>query len=339
MAFRILEQDELDILDDEQRKQYERELKLYQQRTAFVEHLEMLENAMIEPYEPKLVSISVISEPDVKPYRKVEYVISLCEPVQRPDLQVVTFNKTEQVAPVLPHLERVNGVWERQINKVEKSKPDLPLIEKAEMLVTPFKWWVNPQADVPVVVSPSIEISAMHKQMKDNLQYTLCNMPDIQKPEMEDIPIMASVKVKPSLPDVAVSIVKIITFHKPKKCDTELPIVIEPHIEGNFSGISEPIQPVLPKIPKAGILERKFNRPKQAKPELPIFSKVVVFEKNFESPRKKKPDTAVQSTPHIGVRTFTEIKRGTLRLPGIRIAEVSDAYSRLKELLYMPEEG
>lgn len=165
MAFRILEQDELDILDDEQRKQYERELKLYQQRTAFVEHLEMLENAMIEPYEPKLVSISVISEPDVKPYRKVEYVISLCEPVQRPDLQVVTFNKTEQVAPVLPHLERVNGVWERQINKVEKSKPDLPLIEKAEMLVTPFKWWVNPQADVPVVVSPSIEISAMHKQM------------------------------------------------------------------------------------------------------------------------------------------------------------------------------
>jgi len=35
MAFRILSEEEVSLLDEEQRKQYEKELRIYRQRAAF----------------------------------------------------------------------------------------------------------------------------------------------------------------------------------------------------------------------------------------------------------------------------------------------------------------
>ena len=54
MAFRILNEEELQLLAGEQREQYEKELDIYRKRAAFVEQMEKYENADIRPFRPKL---------------------------------------------------------------------------------------------------------------------------------------------------------------------------------------------------------------------------------------------------------------------------------------------
>ena len=50
MAFKILNEEELSLLTDEQIACYQKELDIYKQREAFVEKLTKLENAEIKPY-------------------------------------------------------------------------------------------------------------------------------------------------------------------------------------------------------------------------------------------------------------------------------------------------
>lgn len=54
MAFKILNDEEISLLTDEQVECYQKELKIYKQREAFVEKLTKLENAEIKPYKPNL---------------------------------------------------------------------------------------------------------------------------------------------------------------------------------------------------------------------------------------------------------------------------------------------
>lgn len=93
MAFKILNLDELELLTEEQRAQYEKELNLYRKREAFVERLEQLETVQLEPYEPKLKPVTVLEEMEVKPFAKAEYTVSLCPSVQKPELQIISFEK------------------------------------------------------------------------------------------------------------------------------------------------------------------------------------------------------------------------------------------------------
>ena len=51
MAFKILNDEEISLLTDEQVECYQKELKIYKQREAFVEKLTKLENAEIKPLE------------------------------------------------------------------------------------------------------------------------------------------------------------------------------------------------------------------------------------------------------------------------------------------------
>ena len=47
MAFRELSEDEISLLNESERTQYEKQLKIYRERVAFVEKLEQIENANI----------------------------------------------------------------------------------------------------------------------------------------------------------------------------------------------------------------------------------------------------------------------------------------------------
>lgn len=59
MAFKILNDEEISLLTDEQVECYQKNLK-YISREAFVEKLTKLENAEIKPYKPNLKSIDII---------------------------------------------------------------------------------------------------------------------------------------------------------------------------------------------------------------------------------------------------------------------------------------
>ena len=55
MAFRILNEEEILLLTDKQRENYENELEVHCQRAAFVEKLTEIEKAEIKEYKPSLL--------------------------------------------------------------------------------------------------------------------------------------------------------------------------------------------------------------------------------------------------------------------------------------------
>ena len=86
MAFRILNEEELSLLTDEQAEYYQKELEIYKQREAFVEKLTKLENAEIKPYKPNLKSIDIIREIEFAPFISPERQKLSLKPMQKPEL-------------------------------------------------------------------------------------------------------------------------------------------------------------------------------------------------------------------------------------------------------------
>lgn len=58
MAFRELSEDEIALLNKMEKAQYEKQLKIYRERTAFVEKLEQIGNANIQYTKPKLKELN-----------------------------------------------------------------------------------------------------------------------------------------------------------------------------------------------------------------------------------------------------------------------------------------
>ena len=73
MAFRVLSESEVNTLSERQKKLYLEELELYQERCAFVDRIEELENVHYPEIRPKYVFLSRI-EPD-----KIDGVINVEE--------------------------------------------------------------------------------------------------------------------------------------------------------------------------------------------------------------------------------------------------------------------
>ena len=133
MAFRILNENELLLLTEEQTKQYERELDLYQKRAAFVEQLEKYESAEIKPFQPKLDFVAPAVSPDIAPYHQREYKVKLQEPCARPEVQL-RFTKLETASePELPSVS-VNTVKSRKICEIENPAPILPVFHRLPKL-------------------------------------------------------------------------------------------------------------------------------------------------------------------------------------------------------------
>lgn len=74
MAFRELSEDEIALLNKMEKAQYEKQLKIYRERTAFVEKLEQIGNANIQYTKPKLKRIKPIPKLDIPKYQPVGIV-------------------------------------------------------------------------------------------------------------------------------------------------------------------------------------------------------------------------------------------------------------------------
>lgn len=74
MAFRELSEDEIALLNEMERAQYEKQLKIYRERTALVEKLEQIGNANIQYTKPKLKRIKPVPKLDIPKYQPVGIV-------------------------------------------------------------------------------------------------------------------------------------------------------------------------------------------------------------------------------------------------------------------------
>ena len=188
MAFKILNDVELSMSSDKERKKYKNELEVYQQRAAFVEQFETLENVDIEPYKPTLKPILSVSSPEIK-----------------------SFKRMETIKPVLPLVSVDAEVKAIYMEKIGKIKPLLPQVAKVAVETKPFEKPEIKHVDLPKVAKPELEGK-------------LFEPPEIQQPLLPHIDKLA-VEIKPfeqpgikpvDLPKVEKPVVEVKTYEQPE---------------------------------------------------------------------------------------------------------------------------
>ncbi|GAE90693.1 hypothetical protein [Acetivibrio straminisolvens] len=355
MAFRILSDEEIALLDDEQRKRYEKEFAIYQQRVAFVEQLEAYENVRISPYEPKLKSITVIEGIEIKPYVSPKYTMSECEPVVKPKLQIKPFESGEPIVPDLPEISKpvdfnikytkkeesiepqllyVNKpvVPEAHFKKVEKEYTDLPVVPKISIVNKSYKGTAEVKPNLPAVIKPETPTDFSFEAASFNSSDIKAGIPDVFVPNIDLNPFVMPEKSSYSLPQVCVCLAEVKDFKKPEQRDTVLPKVAKPYVDVNYSKNGKTIQTSLPELFNISKVEIAFKKPEKSNAEIPVVVKpnanVGKFKKTelnkVELPRKSKLDIQRMSflQPKVQSSALPEVKRSEWKLQGFEKTEL-----------------
>lgn len=342
MAFRIFTDDEIALLKDEKRMQYEKELAIHQQRVAFVERIEALEKVQIETYKPKLEPVEVVTG-HVGAFNKPEYVMTLAKPVAPPRLELNIFEAPEQTKPVLPEMVIPNFRTERSI-KMGSIRPKLPptvnLNTKEKILVKSFvkaekNFPVLPGLKKPKAVARTWRPSkAIVPQLPTVIQPI--NLKDLnfdrapigQNPVPQNIPRMYGERVTvksfvmpknihPQLPGMPVALTEVRSYKKQQKKNIKLPAAVKPEVKIDSFAKTVFLQPQLPKVPALNIDIKTFKNPPRAETELPHVSKPEAIFQPIKQARIKLSVLPPASKPKFSVKAFAGPEYAGPGLPDI----------------------
>ena len=303
MAFRVLSGDELALLDEKQREQYENDLIIYQQRVAFVEQLELHENTKIEPYDPHLQSITVMDRIEKRDFTTPEYMVSLHPPVVKENIHVHPFTMIEMGAPILPELKARPEVNVKQVVVKDVSSPKLPLVNK------PVTKQAVPTTQLKMgkLVKPVLTIT---KRPEVHVRHT--GKMDIASPKLSlhgklTVPAKGYKKIevgKPKLPNPVEVDNKEILYTQSKIKKPTLTMVVKPVVEAGFDtpnvkihGIPSDLSNIdTPKVEFKSFTSidiDKLTLPEIAVDFMDIGSYTIPKQSNIALPEVAKPDSNV----------------------------------------------
>lgn len=296
MAFTILNEEQIALLTENQKQQYEKELDIYKERNAFVERMHVLENAELLPYEPKLRNIIVAGEAPEIDFGRQEYAVKICTPVTKPELQFRAPEFREPISAVLPECSGIENITIGSIKKIETVQPKLPESKKA----------------VPIIP----------KQMPQIPKTSSPDMPDKMVLDAPNLSFTEPQMVEPFLPEVAVSITEAKPIHKVENPQINLPAALKPNIAVEVKKV-EAVYAVLPELAKIEPLSADFEKPEISAVELRPVAKIEPLDTEFIKPEIQKAEmpTVLKTEPVNADFKKPEISAAELR-PIVKIEPV-----------------
>ena len=314
MAFRILNEEELPLLTDNQKAQYEKELAIYQKRVAFVEQLEKYDNVEIEPFHPKLEMIDTVDAVGVKTYQRQDYKIQLQKMIGKPELQVNLVQIEKKAGIKLPAV-LVQTTDIKFLHKIEKNKPGLPTVKKPFMVVQRFEKPEGEQLELPVVSSPETIAGGYNKINKIRPKLS-----DITVPDAVLISFAALEQSEVELPKVAIDAPTSQLFEKPEVLIDKLPKVKKVNAD-SIQMYKKPKAPTveIPKVPKSKVTSmRTFEKRKTSVVALPEIPKPnVAGIRTFETSEVTVKNLKKTQLPEMGVVNFIKPDMAETNLPFI----------------------
>ena len=346
MAFKILSSDEIELLTEEQRKSYESELEIYNERVKFVEQLEKFENTVVSPYEPKLVNISDVKKAPKVAYAKPEYVVELVDidVNSAPEMSTVKFDKP--VTATVPKCLKTKSV---SVEHIKQAKCEQPIIPKVSKTVVPEKTIEKFEKNKPELpqVKGTVIPTKVHKIQKQDKPL----MPLKTKTVVPCVTPKKNGQVNPSLPkkikvkkfnqftmaalsvDEKAMTVSIFKKNAPK---VNLPNVVMP----------EKINPILPKasvefaeiknfkgfkrrdiaVPKAIIpnqVNASFKQVNHTKAELPYVSNISVKKASIKRIDVKKAELPIAQKTDVPVKNIHKSAYGFSDVPTIDVQKIN----------------
>lgn len=302
MAFKILSSDEIELLAEEQRKSYENELEIYNERVKFVEQLEKFDNAVVTPYEPKFVNISDVKQAPEVTYAKPEYVVKLIDVDvnSAPEMATVKFDKP--VTATVPKCLKTKSVSVGHIKKAEYEKTTMPQISKT---VVPNRTIQKSEQNKPNL--PQIKGTTIPTKVHLPLKHDKPLMPAKAKTVIPCMTSKKSGQVKPNLPGK----IKVKTFN-------EIPVA-------SFSIDKNEIDVCNAKktAPKVNLPELVL--PEKTNPILPKTSVKFTEIKTFEGVKRKDPVLPKAIIPNQVNTSFRQVNKTKVELPEVSNISVKKA--------------
>lgn len=331
MAFKILNEEELSLLTDEQIACYQKELDIYKQREAFVEKLTKLENAEIKPYKPNLKSIDIIREIEFAPFISPEQKRLNMKPMQKPELPDDLIGKASEKINI-SEVIKSNAVLKEQIGFNHK------LFSKANN----FKCYEQNQYILPEFSKPVIPDATFTK-----LENVLSNPVQIKKPAKLNLhEFIAPEKNKVVLSKAEISKIKIGAFVPPEKPKLDFAVNAKPEtVIKPFEKTEFTLKAFL-EVQKINVNMSTFQQPERNKPnisvnvrsdfkivafkipeiavaDLPQIRKADVEIGSFQPPVQPKLDIKLNTVPDVEVKGFEKPEFEAVKLPVIRKPDVS----------------
>lgn len=309
MAFRILSDEELSLLNEDERQCYKSDLAIYQQRVAFVEQLELLENAEIKPYKSQMKPIRVIGKMENKSYATPEYVVSLSAPIENSELRILPFEMVELESPILPKLSKCQMVQAKYSGMTNIDSPKLPVVNKPVKPNTP-KIIKNPEVQGDYIKRLGIEAPKITSISKPNVpvidfvktEVDISDLPNAVKLEVQETEYRGIDIKKPSLSTVIKPQLQTDLFFETENIDlqkvqTKVPSVDIPNFEFDMSSLDKNIQHTLPKVAICFTETKVFEKTDLKEVSLSVPLSIVPVKKTFRKIEKACPELTVVEQP------------------------------------------
>ena len=258
MAFRVLNEDEIALLSDKQKKQYDEELSIYQERIAFIEQIEMLEKVEIPPYEPQLKEIAMIGGIPQKKYA-----------VHKGDLN----------AHGIPKCFHPTGVEVNHMKETGAVSPELPALSHPKKVEILFS--------APELLEPQLPFAKVSFQNISDVRITEVNsskLPDAKVVFDREFAFKMDEPSRPILPEAVVTFGNIPVFQDFKVNHPLIPAVDSPNCtlrkEANIPVAHADIPSV--KGMERILKNKTFNKPELGDVKVPQITKPITDSYEFQ---------------------------------------------------------
>jgi len=189
MAFRELREDEIILLNEFEKAQYEKDVKIHQERMALVEKLEQIENANIQYQKPKFKRIKPIPKLDMPKYQPVG-IIKIKLPKSETDRNLFLQNLQNQSISAIKVRKRILENASVCVKIKPVSKVNIPSLKPYQIM--PQRIVSLKKTDVKV---PAVSFTGNTKHMIQGvsnftkaIDVPKCKFTKVPQIEITDIP-------------------------------------------------------------------------------------------------------------------------------------------------------
>lgn len=337
MAFMVLNEEQIALLTEEQKKQYENELDIYNERTAFVERIKILEDTEIPSYEPKFQYITVIDEIPEKDFDKPEYKMKACNSITKIELNEASFSGVEPICMVLPqHLKRAN-IEVEHIKKIEATQSELPKVEKIKSTVQLFEQVESKPPILPNVIKMATESFVNFEKTFPDILIEPTNILNINISDMSSISFTEPKVENFILPQVMIAFDSIKGVDKIEQASLKLPNIIKPNVDMEVEKV-KPIQAVLPELSNIEVVDVVFDKMKLSNTELPTVLKPIVVDYKRTLAKHSVDNLPVINPFKTELKLFKKPEYKKTQLPVIEIGKLKPELKLFKKPEYKETE-
>lgn len=326
MAFRELSQKELELLTDSQREAYEKKLAIHRERAKFVENLDKMEHVQIEPFQPKLDPISVITrvpeknyvkaEPQVVQVRRVKPVVAEVRAKPVPPVKkavvlqsakvvkarVVSVDKQLPAAPELPDSRPVR-IPRGEFRAGEPVKAQLSTVAAVKSPAVSYHAPGNTKTALPEVGKPTVRVcpKVVLDQSAIRPRTVSATVAKARIPAAAEKP-----EAKAELPKIPVAVPKTKAFHGDIQKAPVLPaptVIRTADIAYTAPNISAAAKMSVNRVVTPG---KAYQKPELVRPEVPAAFNVRQQEQVYHAPEIRKAETIRAQSVSVPNRTFEQ---------------------------------